>query len=205
MSPEEFQERFSVPRETMTRLRAYEALLVKWQKAINLVSDTTLDDIWGRHFADSAQIAEFLLIHARVADLGSGAGFPGLVLGFLRLDLQISLVESDERKFQFLRAVSRETSTDIDTHNRRVEDILPALKPDVITARAFAPLVEILGYAKPVLTELPNLQFVLLKGRKAAQEIEEARTKFSFEAEERPSISDPEGVILILRQVRPLK
>lgn len=202
MRPEEFQERFSVSRETITRLIAYEALLIKWQKAINLVSDTTLDDIWGRHFADSAQLAQYIPMRARVADLGSGAGFPGMVLGFLRLDLQISLIESDERKFQFLRTVSRETSIEIDTHNVRVEEILPGLKPDVITARAFAPLVELLGYAAPLLRDLPDLRFVLLKGRKAADEIEAAQEAFTFELSEHPSITDPEAAILILDKVQ---
>ncbi len=203
MRPEEFEQKFSVPRETMVRLRQYEALLRKWQKAINLVSNSTLDDVWNRHFADSAQLSELIPSKARVADLGSGAGFPGMVLAIMRLDLQIGLIESDDRKHQFLRTVSRETPVEVDIHHARVADILPALKPDVITARAFAPVEDILDDARPVLAQNPELKLVLLKGKKAEAELAQAEKSYEFQSERIPSLSEKGASIVMLSEVRP--
>jgi 16S rRNA G527 N7-methylase RsmG len=129
MSPEEFAKAFDVSRETISRLQAYHDLLVKWQKAINIVSPKTLDEVWSRHFADSAQLAERIPQNAKVADLGSGGGFPGLVLAIMRPDLEIHLVESDLRKSEFLKNVSRETKSAARVHNDRVESVLASIGP----------------------------------------------------------------------------
>jgi 16S rRNA (guanine527-N7)-methyltransferase len=183
MSPEEFAKAFDVSRETISRLQAYHDLLVKWQKAINIVSPKTLDEVWSRHFADSAQLAERIPQNAKVADLGSGGGFPGLVLAIMRPDLEIHLVESDLRKSEFLKNVSRETKSAARVHNDRVENILESIGPGIITARAFAPLVEILEMTKSV----PGAPLLLLKGKMALEEVEEARKKFIFECADFPS------------------
>lgn len=192
MSPEEFAQAFDVSRETISRLQAYHDLLVKWQKAINIVSPKTLDEIWSRHFADSAQLAERIPQNAKVADLGSGGGFPGLVLAIMRPDLEMHLVESDLRKSEFLKNVSRETKSGARVHNDRAENVLESIGPGIITARAFAPLVEILEMTKSV----PGAPLLLLKGKMALEEVEEARKKFNFECADFPSSTEQGAKIL---------
>lgn len=201
MQPDEFQRQFGVSRETMARFYTYESILKKWQKAINLVSEKTLEELWSRHFADSAQLSEYIPQRARVADLGSGGGFPALVLAFLRLDLGIHLIESDERKFEFLRHVAREISIDVNIHNRRVEDILNGIKPDIITARAFSSLSNILDMAAGQIKQNENLKLVLLKGKNADAEIEEAGHSYDFDLQRHASVTDPEASILILSKI----
>jgi 16S rRNA (guanine527-N7)-methyltransferase len=192
MSPENFARTFNVSRETISRLQTYHDLLVKWQKAINIVSPKTLDEIWERHFTDSAQIADRIPQNAKVADLGSGGGFPGLVLAIMRPDLEIHLIESDGRKSEFLKNVSRETKSSARVHNDRVENILEQVKPDIITARAFAPLAEILEMAGGC----PGARLLLLKGKMAMEEVEEARKKFNFDCADFPSQTEPGAKIL---------
>lgn len=175
-----------VSRETQDRLDHYARLLRKWQRAINLVSKNTLDDIQTRHFGDSQQLAPYIDDKARVYDLGSGAGFPGLVLAMLRPDLEMHLIESDHRKCQFLRTVSRETNTDICIHNNRIE-ALDLEAPDVVMARAFASLSEILDYVSDWAWANPDLELILLKGTQAADEIEAAKKAYDFTAQLTPS------------------
>ena len=129
-----------LPEETLRRLEIYGTLLEKWQRAVNLVGKSTLDDLWVRHFADSLQVSQAVPEARRWLDLGSGAGFPGLV----------TAIESDQRKCAFLRTVARETAAPALIHCGRVEEILPALdKPiDAVGARALAPLDALLGYAE---------------------------------------------------------
>ncbi len=193
MSPEDFARAFNVSRETISRLQAYHDLLIKWQKAINLVSPKTLEDIWERHFADSAQLAIHIPENIKVADLGSGAGFPGLVLAVMRPDLEIHLVESDSRKCEFLKNVSRETKTKVQVHSNRVENIVAGIAPGYITARAFAPLEELLGLIPESCRGAPLL---LLKGRQAQEEAAAAARKFDFDMEDFPSLTDPDARIL---------
>ena len=115
--------------EITEKLRKYESLLLKWQKTINLVSSSTLKDVWARHFEDSLQIIDLVPDTVKtVWDLGSGAGFPGLVLAIARPDLSVNLVESDVRKSAFLQNVSRETmSGNVYIRNGRLEDMLGIL------------------------------------------------------------------------------
>jgi 16S rRNA (guanine527-N7)-methyltransferase len=131
--------------------RIYEALLRKWQKTINIVATSTLEDLWTRHFADSAQLVCLAPEATSWVDLGSGGGFPGMVIAILlkeRLGARIDLVESDTRKAAFLRTVSRETGVAVQVHNGRVEAVLPTLPlPEIITARALAPLPKLLDWA----------------------------------------------------------
>lgn len=185
MRPEDFQKEFSVSRETLDRLEIYYSLLTKWQKTINLVSAKTLPDAWERHFADSARLASFIPESAgTLLDLGSGAGFPGLVLAILRPDLAVHLAEPDERKCQFLRTVSRETKTPVTIHNCRVESLDPELKPGVITARALAPLEKLLEYCLIWASRNPALVLLFPKGRDAQAEIDAARLSHDFTLEE---------------------
>lgn len=195
-----------VSRETREKLETYHALLLKWQKAINLVSSKTVDEAWIRHFADSAQIERHIPFDVSresrtLVDLGSGAGFPGLVLAIMRPDLKVRLIESDERKCQFLRTVSRETNVDVVVHNSRIEDVQNDICPDIIMARALADLKTLLGYIEPWVLASPKLECLFLKGARADEELDCAREAFFFDCEQFPSVSDPQARILHLRNI----
>lgn len=183
--------------EHLEKLKAYEALLRKWQRAVNLVSPATLDQAWERHFLDSAQLAEYLPDGAfALADLGSGAGFPGLVLAMLRPDVEAHLIESDDKKCQFLKNVSRETFCPVTVHTARVEHCYDVVKPAVITARALASLPDLLGMCLPWAQENPDIQMIFLKGERAEEEIAAARAEYDFDCETLPSATDPKARIL---------
>lgn len=214
MTPEDFA-RVALPRlpanvsrETLARLEAYAALLAKWQAKINLVGPATLPETWRRHFLDSAQLYAHLPANTRViADLGSGAGFPGLVLAIVAeaagRDLTVHLVESDARKAAFLAEAARETriAGAVKIHPVRAEALAGRMAADVITARALAPLDKLLGLARPLLK--PDGLCLFLKGEKADAEIAEARKRWDFALERVASKSDPGGVILKIRGVKP--
>ena len=205
LSPEDFAALTGVSRETLERLKLYEALLLKWNRAINLVGKGTLSDPWRRHFLDSAQLLPLLLeVPAdrplRLADMGSGAGFPGLVLAIMGAG-DVHMIESDQRKAAFLREVSRETGTEAHIHCQRIEAVQP-FAADVVTARALAPLSDLLSYAHPFL--VPGARCLFLKGKSARQELTEARGEWKMEVFEHTSRSDPDALVLELRDPQPL-
>lgn len=178
------------------KLEAYERLLLKWQKAINLIGESTLPEIPLRHFADSAQIAQYIPDkNAMIADLGSGAGFPGMVLAILGFS-QIHLIESDIRKATFLREVSRETNTPVTVHDCRIEDC-KIQRFDVVTARALAPLSDLLGHMSRMAST-----GIFMKGAQAEDEIAAAKKDWEFEFEIHQSISDPSGKIIKMFHVK---
>ncbi len=193
----------NVSRESLEKLEVYHALLLKWQKAINLVSPKTLDEAWVRHFADSVQVAQFVSRESRVLyDLGSGAGFPGLVLAILRPELAVHVIESDERKCQFLRTVSRETEIGLNIHVSRIESIVSDLPaPDVVTARALADLSTLLEMVLPWVELNPMLECVFMKGTRADEEIENARGVFDFDVVKHPSKTDGTASILEIKNI----
>lgn len=199
MTPEQFQIKTGVSRETLDRLRAYADLLVKWQAKINLVGPDTIPNLWQRHFLDSAQVFPILpqSIH-RLVDMGCGAGFPGLVLAVLGVP-DVHLIESDARKCAFLREAARITGTQVTIHNARIEALAP-LEADVITARALAPLEKLLNWAEPHL--LPQGHCVFLKGKGGEDELTQASKEWNITFERIASQSDPSGIILHLREVR---
>ena len=195
LSAAEFQRLTGVSRETLDRLTVYLDLLVKWQARINLVGKGTLGDPWRRHFLDSAQIWPLLPEKTEIlVDLGSGAGFPGLVLAILGVP-DVHLVESDQRKAAFLREAARATATDVTVHPTRIEsmDVIPA---QVVTARALAPLVELIGLAAPFLRQ--GAVGIFPKGRSADRELTAARRKWKMRVTARQSRSDPAGTILVI-------
>ena len=142
-----------LPEETLRRLEIYATLLQKWQRAVNLIGSSTLDNLWVRHFADSLQVADAVPEARKWLDLGSGAGFPGLVTAIKfadKPDARVHLVESNRRKCAFLREAARETGAPAVVHCGRVEDILPNFTEpvDAVSARALAPLPKLLRLAE---------------------------------------------------------
>lgn len=197
-----FAEIFPVSRETLARLEAYAELLVRWSARINLVGRATLADLWRRHFLDSAQLRPHVPETARsLVDLGSGAGFPGLVLAILGVpgvELGVELVEADTRRCAFLREAARVTGADVTIRPCRIAAV-PAHPADVVTARACAPLDRLLDLAHPFLAADSICLF--LKGERAAEEFALARKGWAMAASLQQSISDPRGVVLRLQQV----
>lgn len=187
-----------VSRETLDRLAIYHDLLLKWGTRINLVSRGTLDDAWSRHFVDSAQVFELAPPDARTwADLGSGAGFPGLVVAILAADLRpalrVRLIEADQRKAAFLRTVCRETGVSADIVAERIESATPS-EADVVSARALAPLAPLLAMAERHLR--PGGVCLFPKGARYRDEVAEALETYTFDCENYPSKTDAESVIL---------
>ncbi|MGZ9410758.1 MAG: 16S rRNA (guanine(527)-N(7))-methyltransferase RsmG [Methylocystis sp.] len=155
-------------------LEIYESLLRRWQAKINLISSATLGDVWLRHFADSAQVHAIAPHIWRWADLGSGAGFPGLVTALLLKSTPgavVHLIESDQRKAGFLRAVSRETGAPVVIHAERIESVLPNLAAEVggVSARALAPLSRLVQLAEAPLEK--GALGVFLKGEEWRDEL----------------------------------
>jgi len=194
----------NVSRESLERLEHYQKLLFKWQKAINLVSPKTLQESGERHFADSAQLSRYICEDVKsVMDWGSGAGFPGAVLAIMRPEISFTLVESDQRKCQFIKTVSRETSATMRVENARIEDVVAACEdvPDVITARALKPVKILLDFAAPLIATHPALKLLLLKGENVQQEIDEARVFYDFSAERTASVTSPLASIVLISNV----
>jgi 16S rRNA (guanine527-N7)-methyltransferase len=199
--PEEFAARTNVSRETMARLKAYADLLDEWNTRHNLVAKSTLPDLWQRHFWDSAQLEPLIPPGTRtLADLGSGAGFPGLVLAAMRPGISVTCHESTGKKCDFLRAAAERMGLAVAVENARIE-ALPAKAYDVVTARALAPLPLLLTYASPLTG--PNSVCLFLKGQNLGSELTEAHKYWHMAASQVPSQTDPSGAILVVRKLVP--
>jgi 16S rRNA (guanine527-N7)-methyltransferase len=204
--PAEFAAVFNVSRETIDRLKIYADLLVRWQKAVNLVAPGTMAEVWHRHFADSAQLAPLLAVgEIKHADLGSGGGFPGLVLAIMRAadgHGTTTLIESDQRKAAFLREVARNTGIAVEIVTQRIENPETHAKVacvDVVTARALAPLDRLLGLSAPLCT--PSSVCLFLKGRGVEQELTDAHCGWRFEHRLIPSLTQTGAYIVEVRQL----
>jgi 16S rRNA (guanine527-N7)-methyltransferase len=197
--PDDFAARTNVSQKTMAQLKAYADMLGDWNARHNLVARSTLPDLWQRHMWDSAQLAPLIPAGARtLADLGSGAGFPGLVLAAMRPDLAVILYEATGKKCAFLRAAAQRMGLAVHIENARIEDLTP--KPhDVVTARALAPLPKLLAYAH-LLTD-PNSVCLFLKGQNLGAELTEAHKSWKMDVFQVPSKSDPSGAILVVRKL----
>jgi 16S rRNA (guanine527-N7)-methyltransferase len=196
LTPEAFRAETGVSRETLDRLQRYADALVRWQARINLVAPATLPDLWRRHMLDSAQLLPLIPAGARrLIDLGSGAGFPGLVLAILGVP-EVHLIEADSRKCAFLREAARLTGAgSITVHNRRIE-AMPAEAYDVVTARALAPLPELLKLARRFAG--PGTVYLFPKGRGLAEELIKAPETATMRPDRIASRTDPGAAILKL-------
>jgi len=186
-----------VSRETMKRLVLFHGLLVKWNARINLVSRSSLNDFWVRHVADSVQVFRLAPSARTWADLGSGGGFPGLIVAILakleRPDLNVTLIESDQRKSAFLRTVIRETGVSCNVIPERIEKA-ERQAADIVSARALADLTELLAYSERHLAAGGTALFP--KGVTWQKELEIARTQWSFDVEVIESQTMPGAAIL---------
>jgi len=192
-----------VSRETLASLEAYLETLTKWQKAINLVGPATLADAWTRHIVDSAQLVPLIPAEARsLADLGTGAGLPGLVLAALKPELAVTLVESDARKAAFLGEAGRRMGLKKQPKIviGRIEAVPPA-DADVVTARALAPLKQLLIWADRHRSDTAICLFH--KGKDWQAELTDARRAWDIPYQSHGSATDRDAVILRVGAYRP--
>ena len=192
-----------VSHETLAALQQYEELVRRWTPAINLVSKATLPDLWDRHIVDSAQIFALCPFSATSwADLGSGGGFPGVVIAILakqlKPDLRVTLVESDLRKATFLRQAAQTLALPVTVRSSRIE-VLDPLNAEVISARALAPLADLLAYADRHLAA--GGVAVFPKGARYAEELAEAQKTWAFDVDAQQSLSDADAAILVIRNI----
>lgn len=204
--PQAFQREFNISDDTRQRLEIYTALLHKWQPRINLISKNTLPEIWWRHLRDSAQlISQMQGLTGPWFDLGSGAGFPGLVLALIQADnssMPVILIESDQRKAIFLNEVIRATGASAKVHAIRSESINPKQfggNAGLITARALAPLHELMEMAAPV-TDIFTV-FLLLKGQDVDGELTRAAKYRKMTVNQHASLTNPAGRVLRITEV----
>jgi 16S rRNA (guanine527-N7)-methyltransferase len=197
---DDFAKAHDVSRETLALLETYVALLADWNQRHNLVSEKSLENVWHRHVWDSAQLIRFVPGTAKsLADLGSGAGFPGIVLATMlreRPGFRTVLYESIAKKCRFLEEAATRLDLNVEVRNARMDEA--KREPfDLVTARACAPLGKLLGYARPFQdSQTVNL---LLKGQSVESELTEARTSWRMTLERHESLTDPSGVILEIR------
>ncbi len=191
------------PRE-IEEFQAWKALLERWNKKINLVSRAAMEDFWTRHALDSWQLWPLVPEHAQtIIDLGSGAGFPGIALAIgCKRDGkgEVTLVESAGKKANFLRTVIRELDLPARVWADRAEKFPPKTF-DLVSARAFAPLPRLLTYAQPFWGAAT--QALLLKGQSVGEELTQAEESWIYHVEEFQSLSDPDGVILRISELKP--
>jgi len=197
---DKFTEHFkNVPRGTFLKLDRYAELLAEWNGKFNLVAESTIPHIWNRHFLDSAQLMEYIPKGSKtLADMGSGAGFPGLVLSIMGFP-ETHLIESTGKKVNFLRAVIDEFKLNAIVHQERVENMRD-LRVDIVTARALKSLPELLKLAQNLTKQSATCLF--LKGQNAVVELTESQKSWTFSCDKRPSLSDPSGSVLILRDIK---
>ena len=211
LTPDAFAEAFSVSRETVERLKTYESLLQQWQKTINLVAPSTLNQVWHRHFADSAQLVRLAPPAPKTwVDLGSGGGFPGLAVAILLAATQntektkFTLIESDSRKAAFLREVARAVAVPVDILPVRIEAAATRASvrgAAVISARALSPLTRLFAQAAPFMTA--GSVGLFPKGREVSRELQAAENEWIFDCELVPSLTDTEAKIAVIRNLSP--
>jgi 16S rRNA (guanine527-N7)-methyltransferase len=191
---------FDVSRESEQKLRAFVELLREWQGKMNLVSKASMADVWPRHVADSLQLLRLMPQTPQViADLGSGAGFPGLVLA-LAGPHQVHLYESIGKKAHFLREAIRATGANGEVHQMRIEDIQEPPKVDFVTARALAPLDRLLELALPFLDG--GATGLFMKGQDVDEELTQATKSWRIKLDKHPSLTDSRSVILAVTEAR---
>lgn len=190
----------NVSRETFDLLSRYVSLLTKWNARINLVGRSTEQEIWTRHIVDSLQLVPFIPKNISMADLGSGAGIPGLILAIARPDISVTLIEIDQRKCAFLReAVATLSLPNTRIINAGIEAVDERF--DIVSARALASLTQLFTLAYPLLK--PDAFCLFPKGRNFSKELEEAKMAWQFTHQSQPSNTEEGACILTITQLSP--
>jgi len=197
-----FSKNINFSRETSYRLKKYEKILIEYNKKINLISKSTEKDIYNRHFIDCAQVIDFLNNNQNLLDLGTGAGFPGIVLKIVSNDfsknLNIVLIEKSKKKCLFLNFLKKQLNIDISIVNQRYEDFKISKKHSIIT-RAFKNIKETIDLAYKNLSNIENL--IMLKGKNHINEINEAEKKYMFHVKKYQSLTSKDSYILKINQI----
>lgn len=196
-----------VSHETLTRLDRFVELLTRWQNSINLVSPSTIPELWTRHIADSLQLLMLVEAPKLWIDLGSGGGFPGMIIACSLAEHSgaiVHLVESNQKKAAFLREAARITGAPARVHAQRIEDFTATFTqaPDVVSARALAPLPDLLALAYPLLKT--GAKGLFPKGQDVEAELTQASKYWKFEHDLVPSLTSPDGQIVVIRKLAPL-
>ena len=196
MTPEDFAATAGVSRETFDRLKAMDRVLTDWSARHNLIAKSTMVARWNRHYLDSAQLNALLPDSAlSIADLGSGAGFPGLVLAAMRPEASMTLIESTGKKAAFLVEAALAMGLDrVKVIPGRIETVELSPKPEIVTARALARLDKLLGYGHEIGGE--NTKYFFLKGQDVEAEIAEAAKSWQMSVKRHKSVTDPSGTVL---------
>lgn len=199
---------FPLPPETEERLAIFAELLIKWQRTINLVAPSTLPHLWMRHFADSLQVQAAVPEARHWVDLGSGAGFPGLITAIRLADepgAKVHLIDADQRKCAFLREVSRETGAPTVIHVGRIESMIEDIDSPIeaVSARALAPLPTLLSYADKFLKQ--KAVGVFLKGQDGIAELTDSALSDRYRIKTLKSRTSPSGRILVVKAKPGLK
>jgi 16S rRNA (guanine527-N7)-methyltransferase len=202
---EEFCSYQYVSRETFNKFKIFIEVLLKWQKSVNLISNSTINTIWKRHFLDSAQLYTYSQdIKGNILDIGSGAGFPGMILAMMGNN-NVNLIESDQKKCIFMREVARLTNTKVKIYNCRIED-LDYMKPELIISRALAPLSKLIEYVdnhmnKNIEENKATPKLLFLKGKNYNNEIYDLLKIKKLEIDIFPSITDDFGKVLYIKNI----
>jgi 16S rRNA (guanine527-N7)-methyltransferase len=190
-----------VSHETANKISAYVDLLIKWQKKINLVSPNTLNEVWHRHIADSAQLMALVSHENSIADIGTGAGFPGMVLA--AFGCKVTLIEVDQRKCAFLNEVAMHCRINVRIENKSIasfwgEDVGGGY--DYVSARALAPIANLLEYSEPALVK--NSKCIFMKGAGAEEELTLANQSWHINSRVIPSLTEPKAAIVLIDEAK---
>ena len=198
-----FIKKFNVSRETIEKLNKYKDFLVSSNKLINLIGKTTENHIFSRHFADSAQIYDLIEDKSEIIDLGSGAGFPGVILKILmnhnKIDGNITLIEKSPKKCKFLQDLTNKLDLTIKIVNLKIENF-KLNKISTIVCRAFKNTVDTMDILFKNNDKIKSI--ILLKGKTYQQELEDAKKKYTFDVEKFRSITSDESFILKITNIK---
>ena len=194
-----------VSRETITSLKKYEDLLIKANKSLNIVGNSTINQIWSRHFLDSAQVIDFVDKNDKcLVDLGSGAGFPGLVLAIAckdrKIPLKIKLIEKSSKKVKFLKNVIEELDLKVEVFNQNILEEEIKFVEDVFIARAFKPLKKILQLMHNNAENYKKI-FIFL-GKTGKNELLQASKSWDIEYKQRVSVTSSDSIVVEINKLK---
>jgi 16S rRNA (guanine527-N7)-methyltransferase len=198
-----FIKKFDVSRETIEKLNIYNAFLLENNKLLNLIGKTTENNIFSRHFTDSAQIYDLIDDKSEVVDIGSGAGFPGVIIKILmdnkKVDGNVVLIDKSQKKCKFLNDLSRKLGLKLKIQNLRIEDY-KFMKISTIASRAFKKAIETIDILFKNNDKIRTI--ILMKGKTYQHELEDAKKKYTFDLEKFRSITSDESYILKISNIK---